>query len=184
LAEAGALTPFRGVKTHIESVRILWTENGMPRSSIFLLSRKGVESLLDRLAQATAKSWTEVRFDSEAHAEHASQVLVHFSEEVSAGEMTVSAGNYRLLMLAASDSTRLVYLFAGNYRLPSDAITVLTAEASPLGTEKPWKIKLAHNAEGSWCLSEIDTDVERLQLRVCQGVNSPPNVGPLRSRSN
>ena len=53
LSAAGAMAPFRGVKTHIESVRILWTENGTPRSKNFLLSGKDVESLLKHLAEIT-----------------------------------------------------------------------------------------------------------------------------------
>lgn len=173
LAEAGAMAPFRGVRTHIESVRLLWTENHTPRSTVLVLARKDVESLLNRLAHATAKSWTEVRFDSEAKDEHASQVLVHFSEPVSAGDITVSAGNYRLLMIVSSDSTHLVYWFSEGKQLPQDAMAVFTAEASPLGNGKPWKIQLSHDAEGSWCPSEIDTDLERLHLQVCKALTNP-----------
>jgi hypothetical protein len=168
LAEVGALTPFRGVKTHIESVRILWEENGIPRSSNFSLSGKDVDSLLDHLAQATSKGWAVVRFDAQAQTEHAVQVLVHFDEPVSVGDITVSQGSYRFLTITASDSTRLVYLFAEGRRLPSDAITVLTADASLLGALKPWNLTLVHNGLGSWCLSEIHTDSERLRLQACQ----------------
>jgi hypothetical protein len=128
---------------------------------------------LKRLAQVTGKSWAEARFDSEAQNEHASQVLVQFSEEVSTGEITVSAGNYRLLMLTASAATHLVYLFSEDKQMPQDAMAVFTAEASLLATGKPWKIRLARNADGSWCLSEIDTDVERLQIRACQRLTTP-----------
>jgi hypothetical protein len=179
LAIAGAMEPFRGVKTHIESVRILWTENGTPRSTNFSLSGRNVASLLSRLAEVTSKSWAEARFDSEAQSEHASQILVHFNEEVSAGEITVSEGNYRLLMLTASGATHLVYFFSEDKRMPQDAIAVFSAEASPLVTGKAWKIKLARNADGSRCLSEIDTDVERLQVHACRELNTPAKDRPV-----
>jgi len=172
LATAGAMEPFRGVKTHIESVRILWIENGTPRSTNFFLSARDVASLVRRLAQVTGKSWAEARFDSEAQSEHASQVLVHFNEEVSAGEITVSAGNYQLLMLTASAATHLVYFFSGDRQMPQDAMAVFSAEASPLVTGKPWKVRLARNADRSWCLFEIDTDVERLRVRACRGLTT------------
>jgi len=175
LATAGALSPFRGVKTHMESVRIIWDENGTPRNSIFYLSRKNADSFLNRLAQAVGKNWTEVRFDSKAQEEHATQVLVHFNVPVGmGGEIVVSEGNYKFLMLAASNSTHLVYLFHENSELPQDAVMVLTAETYPLGSAKPWKIKLAHDAEGFWCISEIHTDIERLQLTCRSDSVEPP----------
>ncbi len=173
LSAAGAMAPFRGVKTRIESVRILWTENGTPRSKNFLLSGKDVESLLKHLAEVTGKSWVELRFDSEARNEDASQVLVHFSQEFSAGNFTVWAGNYRFLMLTTSAATHLVYFFSEGKQMPQDAMAVFAAEASPLGAGKPWKIRLARNVDSSWCLSEIDTDVEHLRVRACPEATAP-----------
>jgi hypothetical protein len=74
---AGAMQPFRIVKTHRQSVRILWSEDGNPRSTNLSLSRGDVRSLLNHLEDATGKGWNTVRFDSKAQDPHASQVRVH-----------------------------------------------------------------------------------------------------------
>jgi len=78
--------------------------------------------------------------------------------------VTVGAATYRLLTLKSPDSVRLIYLLSEDQK---DVITGFTAVASPLGSQLPWKLKLARAAEGSWCLTELDTDIERLQLRAC-----------------
>jgi hypothetical protein len=165
VAAAGAMELFRGVKTHTESVRVLWIKDGSPRSNSFFLSGRNAVSFLSHLAKATGKNWTKVRFDCEAQDERASQVGVHFDKPISALNITVGAGNYRLLLVKDSDSTRLVYLLSEDQR---DVLTGFTAEVSPLGAETPWKLRLARAADGSWCLSELNTDLERLQLRACQ----------------
>jgi len=160
----GAMEPFRGVKTHAETVRVLWMENGIPRSINFSLARGDLKSLLNHLADATGKGWTSIRFDSEGQDRHASEVRVHFDRPVSAMNVTVGAATYRLLTLKSPDSVRLIYLLSEDQK---DVITGFTAVASPLGSQLPWKLKLARAAEGSWCLTELDTDIERLQLRAC-----------------
>jgi hypothetical protein len=151
---AGAMQPFRIVKTHRQSVRVLWTEDGNPRSTNLSLSRGDVKSLLNHLEDATGKGWNTVRFDSKARDPHASQVRVHFDRPVSAINVTVGAATYRLLMLKNPDSVRLVYLLSENQE---DVFTGFTAVASPLGEQLPWKIKLARAADGSWCLTELAT---------------------------
>jgi hypothetical protein len=165
VAAAGAMEPFRGVKTHLNSVRLLWIEDGNPRSSNFFLSPGSAESLLSHLAQATGKRWTKVHFDSEALDKHASQVIVHFDRTISAMNITVGAGSYTLQIFRGTDSTRLVYLLSGDQK---DVLTAFTAEASPRNAEMSWKIRLTRDADGSWCPSELNTDLEHLQLRACQ----------------
>lgn len=165
VAAAEAMEPFRGVKTHINSVRVLWTEDGSPRSTNFLLSRGGAESLLNHLTKATGKSWKSVRFDGKRQDDFASQVLVRFSRPISALNITVGQGNYRLAICHLLDSARLVYLLSGDQQ---DVLTAFTAEASPLGTEKPWILRLARAGDGSWCPAELNTKLEHLQLQACQ----------------
>jgi hypothetical protein len=165
IAAAEAMEPFRGIKTHTDSVRVLWTEDGSPRSANFILSREGAESLLNQLTKATGKSWASVRIDHKIQDKHTSQVLVHFNRPVSALNITVGAGNYRLLMYESSDAARLVYLLSEDQQA---VVTAFTAEASPLGPEKPWIVRLARAGDGSWCLTELDTDLEHLQLQACQ----------------
>jgi len=165
VATTEAMEPFHGVKTHLESVRVLWTEDGSPRSTNFYLSRGAAESLLNHLAKLTGKTWTFVRFDNETQAAQASEVLVHFNRPVSALNITVGPGTFRLFTFKGSDATRLVYLLSEDRK---DVLTAFSAEASPLAEAKPWIIKLARAADGSWCLSELHTDFEHLQLRACQ----------------
>jgi hypothetical protein len=165
---AGVMVPFRGVKTHIHSVRILWVENGMPRSTNFLLSARDSESLSRRVAQIVGKVPVEVYFDSEVRDERASQIVLHFTQRVSIGTHTVWGGTYRLLLLKCSDGTNLVYFFAADKQMPQDAFMTLTADSSSLGSEKPWKVKLAPDLDGSFCFTEIDTDTERLLVRACR----------------
>jgi hypothetical protein len=125
----------------------------------------GSESLLNLLTKATGKSWTSVRIDIKSQDEHTSQVLVHFNRPVSALNITVGAGNYRLLIYESLDATRLVYLLSEDQQV---VLTAFTAAASPLGPEKPWVVRLARAGDGSWCLTELDTDLEHLQLQACQ----------------
>jgi hypothetical protein len=165
---AGVMVPFRGVKTHIHSVRILWVENGVPRSTNFLLSARDSESLSRRVAQIVGKVPVEVYFDSEVRDERASQIVLHFTQRVSIGTYTGWGGTYRLLLLKCSDGTNLVYFFAADKQMPQDAFMTLTADSSSLGSEKPWKVKLARDLDGSFCFTEIDTDTERLLVRACQ----------------
>lgn len=167
-ATAGAMLPFSGVRTHIQSVRILWIENGLARSTNFILSAQDSESLSGRLAQVTGRVRTEVQFDNEVRDGRASQMVVHFTQPVSIGLYTVWGGTYRLLLLKCSDGTNLVYFFAADKQMPQDALMTLTAESSPLGSEKPWKVKLARDLDGSFCFTEVDTDTERFQLKACQ----------------
>ncbi len=161
---AEAMEPFHGVKTHLDSVRVLWTEDGSPRSTNFYLSKGNAESLLNHLAKLTGKTWTSVRFDNESTDAHASEALVHFNRPVSALNTTVGPGSFRLFMFKGSDATRLVYLLSEDRE---DVLTAFSAAPSPLGAEKPWIIGLARAADGSWCLSELHTNLERLQLRAC-----------------
>ena len=165
IAAAEAMEPFRGIKTHTDSVRVLWTEEGSPRSTNFILSREGAESLLHQLTKATGKSWASVRIDGKSQDKRTSQVLVHFNRPVSALNITVGAGNYRLLMYESFDSTRLVYLLSEDQQA---VLTAFTAEAFPLGPKKPWLVRLARAGDGSWCLTELDTDLEHLQLHACE----------------
>jgi hypothetical protein len=79
-------------------------------------------------------------------------------------------------MLAASNSLRLVCLFHENSVLPQDAIMVLAAKTYPLGSAQPWKVKLENDTKGSWCISEIRTDFERLQLASHQDSVEPPKT--------
>lgn len=51
--------------------------------------------------------------------------------------------------------------------MPQDALMTLMEKSSPLGSERPWKVKLARDLDGSFCFTEIDTDTERLQVRAC-----------------
>lgn len=166
-ANAGAMLPFRGVKTHIQSVRILWIESGVPRSTNFILSARDSESLSSHLGQMTGRVRTTVNFENEARDEHASQMAVHFPQPVSVGPYTVWGGTYNLLLLKCSDGTNLVYFFSSNKQMPQDALLTLTATSSPLGSEKPWKVKLMRDLDGSFCFTEIDTNSERLQVRAC-----------------
>ncbi|MGB6885082.1 MAG: hypothetical protein WBE10_13630 [Candidatus Acidiferrum sp.] len=165
VAAAEAMEPFRGVATHINSVRVLWTEDGSPRSTNFLLSRGDAESLLNHLAKATGKSWTSARFDGRRQDDLASQFLVRFSRPVSAQNITVGEGNFRLAIYHRLDSARLVYLLSEDQQ---NVLTAFTAEATPLGMGKPWIIKLARAGDGSWCLAELNTNLEHLLLRACQ----------------
>jgi hypothetical protein len=165
---AGAMVPFRGVKTHICSVRILWLENRVPRSTNFVLSARDSESLSGRLAQIVGRVRVEVYFDKEAHDEQMSQIVLRFMQRVSIGTYTSWGGTYRLLLLKCSDGTNLVYFFAADKQMPQDALLTVTADSSPLGSEKPWRVKLARDLEGSFCFTEIDTDTERLLVRTCQ----------------
>jgi len=162
---AGAMEPFHGVKTHQNSVRILWTEDGAPRSTNFYLSQGSATSLLKHLEKLTGKTWTPVRFDNGRQAGQASEVLVHFTQPVSALNITVGPGNFRLLTFKGSDATRLVYLLSGDSK---DVLAAFSAGASPLGEEKPWILRLARAADGSWCLSELQTNLEQLKLHACQ----------------
>jgi hypothetical protein len=162
---AEAMEPFRGVKTHLDSVRVLWTEDGSPRGTNFYLSRGNAESLLNHLAKLTGKTWTSVRFDNETQAAQASEVLVHFNRPVSALNVTVGPGDFRLFMCKGSDATRLVYLLSEDRK---DVLTAFSSDASPLCAEKPWIIRLARAADSSWCLTELHTNLEQLQLRACQ----------------
>jgi hypothetical protein len=172
-ATAGAMLSFRGVKTHIQSVRILWIESGVPRSTNLVLSGRDSESLSSRLAQMTGRVRTDVNFDNEARGEHASQMVLHFTQPVSIGLYTVWGGTYRLLLLKCSDSTNLVYFFSADKQMPQNALMTLTADSSPLGSEKPWKVKLRRDLDGSLCFTEIDTDTERLQVKTCHGQMIP-----------
>ena len=167
LTEAGTLAPFHGIKKHLALVWIIWTENGAERSTSLLLARKDAESLLEQLAQATGKSWSEVRFDSRAVEKRNLELIVHFNKPVDLGEVTVFGGSYKFLIVTASDSTRLVYVFPEDYRSSEDAVMVLTATVSPLSSGKPWKVNLVHTTEESFCLFEIHTDTERLELSAC-----------------
>ena len=167
LAEAGALAPFRGIKKHLALVRIIWTEDGAEHSAGMMLTRKDGESLLERLSEATGKAWSEVRLDSAAPDKRSLELAVHFNKAVDMGDVTVFGGSYKFLIVTASDSTRMVYVFHENYRSLEDAIMVLTATPLPLGSGKPWKVNLVRTTEWSFCLSEIHTDTERLELFVC-----------------
>jgi len=162
---AGAMEPFHGVKTHQSTVRILWTENGSPRSTNFYLSQGGVTSLLNHLEKLTGKTWTSVRFDNERQARQASEVLVHFTQPVSALNITVGPGNFSLLTFQGSDAGRVVYLLSEDRK---DILAAFSAEASPLGEGKPWILRLARAADGSCCLSELQSNLEQLKLHACQ----------------
>lgn len=162
---AGAMEPFHGIKTHRNSVRILWTENGSPHSTNFYLSQSSVTSLLNHLEKLTGKTWTSVRFDNETQAGRASEVLVHFTQPVSALNITVGPGNFSILTFQGPDVTRLVYLLSEDRK---DILATFSADASPLGEEKPWILRLARAADGSWCLSELQTNLEQLKLHACQ----------------
>jgi hypothetical protein len=180
LAVVAAMEPFRGVKINAESVRILWTEDGIPRNTTFVLSRKSVASLLPQLAHALGKTWTEVKFDSEARDDKRTPCfLVQFKEPVSVGDVTVGGGSYRLLVITGSDSTRLVYLLSKDTRMLSDALGVFRAEELPLGTGKPWTVGLSRDVDGLLCISEIHTDLERLKVQTCRRRPS----GTLRAES-
>jgi len=169
LAVAAVMEPFRGVKTNAESVRILWTEDGIPRNTTFVLSHKSAVSLLPQLALALGKTWTEVKFDSEARNDkRVSGLLVQFTQPVSVGDVTVWGGSYRLLVITGSDSTRLVYLLSKDTRMLSDALGVFRAEESPLGTGRPWTVGLSRNMNGLLCISEIHTNLERLKVQTCR----------------
>jgi hypothetical protein len=167
LVETGALAPFHGVKTHQSSVRIFWTENGSARSTVLQLSPKNADTFLPQLSQATGKPWSVLRFDADAESQHASQFLVHFNQTVVLGNITTSGGNYRFLVLTSPDARHVIYIFHENIGLPQDAVEVLFADAAPLGAATPWKVYLARATDDSWCLSELHTNTERLQLHVC-----------------
>lgn len=167
LAEAGALAPFRTIKKHKALVRIIWTEGSGEHSAGLLLSRKDSDALLERLAQVSGKGWSEVNIDNEAPDKRNLELSVHFNKTVDMGEVSVFGGTYKFLIVTASDSTRLVYVFHENYRTLQDAMMVLLANPSPLGTEKSWQMRLVQTAEGPFCLSEIHTDTERLGLSIC-----------------
>lgn len=174
LAEAGALAPFHGVKTHQSYVRVFWTEDDLLRTSVFRLSPKDADSFLPRLSQATGKPWSVLRFDVDAENEHACQFLVHFTKPVDLGEISTSGGDYRFLTLTSSDARHTIYIFNTRIGLPQDAVSVLIADAYPLGSAHPWKIYLSPNASGSWCISEIHTNTERLKLHVCPAASDFP----------
>jgi hypothetical protein len=159
------MEPFHGVKTHQNSVRILWIEDGSPRSTNFYLSQGSAASLLNHLEKLTGKTWTSVRFDTERQAGQASEVFVHFTQPVSALNITVGPGNFRLLTFQGSDTTRVVYLLSEDRK---DILAAFSADASPLGEGKPWIMRLARAADGSWCLSELQTNLEQLKLQACQ----------------
>jgi hypothetical protein len=169
LGAIGAMAPFRGVKTNIQSVRILWTDNGVVKSSNFELSAEDSETASRRISEAIGMARTEVYFDSESHNEHTSAMNLNFAGTFSMGPFTFDGGKFRILVIKCSDGTNLIYFFSGDKQMPRDAVFTMTANSSALGTDKPWKVRFVRDSSGSNCLSEIDTDSERLQVKACQG---------------
>ena len=106
-----------------------------------------------------------VRFDTNAQEQRASQVLARFSQEVQVGDVVVGPGEYRLLIVTASNSRHLVYFFFRDDQMPQDALNALVAETSPLESGKPWTIRLQHNAKDIWFAAGINTDTQQLHFR-------------------
>jgi hypothetical protein len=167
LAAAGAMAPFRGVKTQIVSVRIFWTEDGIVRNANFFLSSNDADALLIRLTKITGVAGTELQFDAELPAGSAVEIVVRFDVPVSMGTVTAFPGIYRMLVMTAADATRVVYLYNGDIALPQDALSIFIVGAFPLGAQNPSAIDLGRSDNRSWCISQVNTMVERLRFQGC-----------------
>ena len=172
LAAAGAMAPFRGVKTHIVSVRIFWQEDGIVRNANFFLSSNDADALLKSLTKVTRKPGTELQFDAELPAGHAVVIVVRFDVPVSLGTVHAFPGIYRMLLITAPDGTRVVYLYNGDIALPQDALSIFIVEPSPLDAQNPLTMDLGRSADGSWCIAQVNTKLERLRFQGCQHISN------------
>ena len=168
LAAAGAMAPFRGVRTHNESVRIFWTEDGTVRNANFFLSPRDADGLLSSLTKVTGKAGTALHFDAELAAGDAVEIVVRFDVPISLGAKSAFPGIYRMLVMTAPDRMRVVYLYNGDIALPQNALSIFVAEAFPIGAQNPLAMDLGRSPDGLWCISQVNAKVERLRFQGCQ----------------